>query len=103
PDRLWFALAAYNIGLGHLEDARVITQKLGKNPDLWSDVRQSLPLLSKQKWYSETRYGYARGTEPVRYVQNIRRYLSIIFHHDEVSALPKPSIPDLDEKLPAAL
>ncbi|WP_417542596.1 membrane-bound lytic murein transglycosylase MltF [Methylophaga thalassica] len=103
PDRTWFALAAYNTGLGHLEDARVITQSIGKNPDSWSDVRESLPLLSKKKWYSKTKHGYARGSEPVRYVQNTRRYLNIILHHEDMTTPAAPSIPDVDEKLPAAL
>ncbi|SFJ79405.1 membrane-bound lytic murein transglycosylase MltF [Methylophaga sulfidovorans] len=103
PDRTWFALAAYNTGLGHLEDARVITQKLGKNPDSWTDVRESLPLLSKKKWYSQTKHGYARGSEPVRYVQNTRRYLNIILHHEDMTTPVAPTIPDVDEKLPAAL
>ncbi len=101
PDRLWFALAAYNVGLGHLEDARVLTETLGKNPDLWTDVRDTLPLLSKQKWFSQTRYGYARGSEPVRYVQNIRRYLDILLHHEDAAV---PVIPQATEQsLPAAL
>lgn len=78
PDRTWFALAAYNVGYGHLEDARIITQQQGGNPDLWVDVKKSLPLLSKKKWYSKTRYGYARGGEPVRYVENIRRYYDVL-------------------------
>jgi membrane-bound lytic murein transglycosylase F len=103
PDRTWFALAAYNTGLGHLEDARVITQSIGKNPDSWSEVRESLPLLSKKKWYSKTKHGYARGSEPVRYVQNTRRYLNIILHHEDMTTPAAPSIPDVDEKLPAAL
>jgi membrane-bound lytic murein transglycosylase F len=72
PDRLYLALAAYNIGLGHLEDARVITQRQGKNPDRWVDVREHLPLLTQRQWYSETRYGYARGYEAVAYVANVR-------------------------------
>lgn len=78
PDRTWLALAAYNVGLGHLEDARIITEKLGKNPDKWIDVKDSLPLLQQRKWYSQTRYGYARGYEPVLYVQNIRRYFDVL-------------------------
>ena len=41
PDRTWFTLAAYNVGVGHLEDARILTQMHGKNPDAWSDVRES--------------------------------------------------------------
>ena len=103
PDRTWFALAAYNTGLGHLEDARVITQTRGKNPDSWTDVRENLPLLSKKKWYSKTKHGYARGSEPVRYVQNTRRYLNIILHHEDMTTPAAPTIPDVDEKLPAAL
>ncbi|MCX4188339.1 membrane-bound lytic murein transglycosylase MltF [Methylophaga sp. OBS4] len=103
PDRTWFALAAYNIGMGHLEDGRVLTQQLGKNPDSWPDVREHLPLLSKQKWFSQTRYGYARGSEPVRYVQNIRRYLDILSHLDD-STLTQPQTPQpAEQTLPAAL
>nr|VFJ59786.1 MAG: membrane-bound lytic murein transglycosylase F [Candidatus Kentron sp. FM]VFJ59953.1 MAG: membrane-bound lytic murein transglycosylase F [Candidatus Kentron sp. FM]VFK12442.1 MAG: membrane-bound lytic murein transglycosylase F [Candidatus Kentron sp. FM] len=74
PDRTWFALAAYNIGLGHLEDARILTQRAGADPDRWRDVRKFLPLISQKEWYVKTRYGYARGHEPVQFVQNIRRY-----------------------------
>ncbi len=78
PDRTWFALASYNVGYGHVEDARIITQKLGKNPDKWADVKQTLPLLTKKKWYSKTKHGYARGKEPVIYVDNIRNYLDLL-------------------------
>lgn len=74
PDREWMALAAYNIGLGHLEDARRITEREGYNPDLWIDVKKHLPLLRQKKYYKNTRYGYARGNEAVNYVENIRRY-----------------------------
>ncbi len=82
PDRTNFALAAYNVGLGHLEDARVITQRQGKNPDLWSDVQLHLPLLQKRRWYSKTKYGFARGQEPVDYVENIRHYESYLRWRD---------------------
>jgi len=61
PDRTWFALAAYNIGYGHLEDARVLTQRAGKDPDSWEDVREFLPLLAQEYWYTQTSNGYARG------------------------------------------
>jgi membrane-bound lytic murein transglycosylase F len=74
PDRLWFALASYNIGLGHLNDARIITQQQGGDPDRWVEVKDRLPLLKQKKFYKQTRYGYARGDEPVNYVENIRRY-----------------------------
>jgi len=78
PDRTWFALAAYNVGFGHLEDARILTQIQGGNPDRWIDVRERLPLLSQKKWYKQTKYGYARGHEPVIYVENIRSYYDIL-------------------------
>lgn len=78
PDRTWFALAAYNIGYGHLEDARVLAQRAGRDPDSWQDVREFLPLLEQERWYSQTQNGYARGWEPVRYVDNVRSYRDIL-------------------------
>lgn len=78
PDRSWMALAAYNMGWGHLEDARVLTQKQGGNPDRWQDVDERLPLLSQEKWYRETKYGYARGYEAKQYVNNIRSYFDTL-------------------------
>jgi membrane-bound lytic murein transglycosylase F len=78
PDRYWMAMAAYNVGYYHVEDARIIARKLNKNPDLWIDVKETLPLLAKSKWHKKTRYGYARGWEPVRYVENIRSYYDIL-------------------------
>ncbi|TPH16732.1 membrane-bound lytic murein transglycosylase MltF [Litorilituus lipolyticus] len=74
PDRIWFALASYNVGFGHLNDARIITQRQGGDPDRWVEVKKRLPLLQQKKFYKKTKYGYARGEEPVRYVENIRRY-----------------------------
>jgi membrane-bound lytic murein transglycosylase F len=78
PDRTWLALAAYNIGFGHLEDARILTQRLGGDPDSWNDVRARLPLLAQERWYTQTRHGYARGWEPVRFVDNIRNYRDVL-------------------------
>ena len=78
PDRTWFALAAYNIGYGHLEDARVLAQKAGRDPDSWQDVREFLPLLEQEHWYTQTENGYARGWEPVRYVDNVRGYRDLL-------------------------
>jgi membrane-bound lytic murein transglycosylase F len=78
PDRTWFALAGYNIGYGHVEDARVLAQKAGRNPDSWQDVREYLPLLAEEFWYTQTENGYARGWEPVRYVDNVRGYRDIL-------------------------
>ena len=78
PDRTWFALASYNVGYGHVEDARVLAQKAGKDPDSWRDVREFLPLLAEEYWYTQTENGYARGWEPVRYVDNVRGYRDIL-------------------------
>lgn len=93
-DRQWMTLASYNIGLGHLEDARKLTNKDGKNPNLWTDVKQYLPLLSKKQWYEQTRHGYARGGEPVRYIENIRRYYDILL---QTPAVNDASIIELEE------
>lgn len=78
PDRTWMALAAYNMGMGHLRDARKLAQHQGLSPDSWSDVSQSLDLLSQKKWYSQTQHGYARGFEARTFVNNIRRYHDIL-------------------------
>ncbi|MCO7226402.1 membrane-bound lytic murein transglycosylase MltF [Pleionea sp. CnH1-48] len=83
PDRTWFALAAYNIGWGHVEDARIITQKQGADPDKWVDVKERLPLLRQKRYYKQTRFGYARGNEPVDYVTNIRRYYDVLLWLNE--------------------
>ena len=80
-NKLWFTLAAYNVGFGHLQDAPIITKRRGGNPDKWVDVKDSLPLLSRKRWYKKTRYGYARGNEPVKYVENIRSYYDILHWH----------------------
>jgi len=78
PDRTWMALAAYNVGFNHIKDARQIVEWQGGDPDTWIDLSKALPLLAKQKWYSRVAYGYARGWEPVLYVNNIRNYYNII-------------------------
>ena len=74
PDRSWMALAAYNMGWGHLEDARRLTQKQGGNPDRWLDINERLPMLNQEKYYRQTRYGYAQGLGAQQYVNNIRSY-----------------------------
>lgn len=86
-DRVWFGLASYNIGYGHLEDARILTQRGGKNPDSWEDVRKFLPLLTKPQYYKTLKRGYARGYEPVVYVKNIRRYLELIRWETQLSEI----------------
>lgn len=79
PDRTWMAVAAYNVGFGHLEDARILTQQQGANPDSWQDVKSRLPLLRHANYYRSTRHGYARGgMQSVIYVRHIRRYYDLL-------------------------
>ena len=98
PDRSWMTLAAYNVGLGHLEDARIITESLGDNPNLWIDVEKHLPKLSQKEWHQKTKYGYARGHEPVAFVRRIRRYYDILRLYQQEEILEKLDQPlDLDK------
>jgi membrane-bound lytic murein transglycosylase F len=78
PDRTYMALAAYNVGWGHLEDARALAKQMDKDPDSWEDVSNTLPLLRQKKYYRSLPHGYARGTEPVRYVNRIKTYYRIL-------------------------
>ncbi len=78
PDRTWLALAAYNVGMGHIWDARKLAKQLNRNPDSWQDLATVLPLLTVKKYYKKLKYGYARGNEPVNYVKNIRNYQDIL-------------------------
>jgi len=93
PDRTWIALASYNVGFGHVKDAQLITEQLGGNPYKWEDLKKSLPLLRQKKWYKKTRYGYARGLEPVKYVENIRSYYDILTWHLN-KGLPDDDVPE---------
>ena len=79
-DRIWFALAAYNVGLGHVRDARVLADRLGHDPDSWSDVAKVLPLAQQAALLQDPPHGYARGAEPVRYIRRIRNYADILRH-----------------------
>ena len=103
PDRTWMAMAAYNVGYSHLQDARKLAQQLDKNPNLWIDVKQTLPLLAKRKWYKQTRYGYARGWEPVQYVENIRSYYDILKWVDDASNAESAPAPEDFLKIPNSL
>ena len=89
PDRSWMTLAAYNVGLGHLEDARVLTQKAGDDPSSWIDVEKHLPKLSRKQWYQQTKYGFARGGEPVAFVRQIQRYFDILRLYQQKELLEK--------------
>jgi len=78
PDRTWLALAAYNQGSSHLEDARVLTERAGLNPDSWTDVKKWMPLLNRPKYYKTLKHGYARGGEAVILVESIRSYYDML-------------------------
>lgn len=100
PDRTWMALAAYNVGINHLEDARTITRRRGRNPNRWKDIKQSLPLLSRRTWYKTTKHGYARGIEPVRFVMRIRTYYDVLVKIDnEINFADE--VEDFDLRAPA--
>lgn len=88
PDLTWFTLAAYNVGYGHMLDARKLARMKGLNPDRWYDIRQVLPLLSQPEWYRKTYYGYARGSEPVDYVNQIKNYYSVLAWRDIEQDIP---------------
>jgi len=83
PDRTWLALAAFNIGLGHLEDARVLAQKQKLNPDLWTDVKKTLPLLAVPEFYEQAKLGYARGGMPVVFVDRVRGYYDVLLKQEQ--------------------
>ncbi len=91
-DRIWFALAAYNVGLGHLRDARTLTERQGGNPDRWVDVEKRLPLLRQKKYYKTVKFGYTRGNEPVTYVNNIRHYYNILKWQELPEQQPLPPV-----------
>ncbi|MGB5854154.1 MAG: membrane-bound lytic murein transglycosylase MltF, partial [Oceanisphaera sp.] len=81
-ERIWFALAAYNIGLGHVLDVRRLTQTRQQDPNSWAQVKANLPLLHQPQWYKQTRYGYARGRETKQFVNNIRQYYQSLLWQD---------------------
>ena len=93
PDKTWMALAAYNIGLAHLEDARVLAQRMKLNPDSWADVKKTLPLLNKVEYYSTLKYGYASGGAPVIFVESIRTYHKILERYEPSH---QPLLPELN-------
>lgn len=78
PDRILIALAAYNVGMGHIKDAQRLARRMGKNPNAWNDLKTTLPLLAQKPYYTTLRYGYARGWEPVQYVKRIRSYHALL-------------------------
>ncbi len=111
-ERIWFALAAYNMGYGHMLDVRKLTEQQGGDPNRWLDVKSRLPLLTQKKYYTQLNYGYARGHEAYRYVENIRRYQQSLvgyLYNQENKPLTEPNelqarlFAPLDESTSSAL
>jgi membrane-bound lytic murein transglycosylase F len=102
PDRTWLTVAAYNVGFGHLEDARILAQTRGKNPDSWLDVRDQLPLLGEERWYSLVKRGYARGWEPVQFVDRVQRFLTLLEWQPGDGVAAAPPLAPTPEKPPGA-
>ena len=101
-ERIWFALAAYNMGYAHMLDARALTAKTKGNPDSWADVKQRLPLLSQKPYYSKLTYGYARGHEAYAYVENIRKYqISLVGYLQEKEKQATEAAMQLAQDYPA--
>jgi len=81
-DRMLMALAAYNAGRGHVEDARRLAVKKNLDPDSWESLKKTLPLLKFRKYYKKSKYGYCRGTEPIIYTKRIMIYYRILKRQD---------------------
>lgn len=97
PDRTWFAVAAYNVGLAHLQDVMQLTLQGGGNPNRWVDIKKYLPKLSEEEWYTRTQHGYARGKEPVKMVKNVRRFYDILVRLEATPEIFPPSeLPNLE-------
>ncbi len=103
PDRVWLALAGYNVGFAHLEDARILTKRGGADADKWADVKRHLPLLAKKKYYTTVKYGKARGGQPVHYVDNIRNYYDLLIWYNRDQIPVKKGLPAVFSVMPAAL
>lgn len=105
PDRTWLALAAYNIGYAHLQDARKLAQRLKMNPDAWADLKKTLPLLTQEEYFTTLQYGFARGGAPVHFVESIRSYYRILEKYEQkhVPVLPDYNLVSSDFEQAAAL
>lgn len=94
-ERTWMALAAYNQGMGHLEDARVLAEKSKLNPDVWSDVRKVMPLLSRPTYFEQAKHGHARGGEAVILVETVHLYYDMLNRLGPEAMLRLPTAPYL--------
>jgi len=95
PDRLWLALAAYNLGMGHMNGARAIAKGLKRDPDSWYEMKQVLPLLAREKYYNRLKSGRGRGGEAVIMVENIRTYFDILSRYEPLHQIAAQDFPQL--------
>ena len=104
PDRTYLAMAAYNIGIGHLNDALTLTRQQGGDADRWRDVRPRLLQLSDPSVYRKLKAGYAQGEQTVRYVENIRALHDLLIwvetHQTQNPSPPTEQNPNLTEQKP---
>jgi membrane-bound lytic murein transglycosylase F len=89
PDRLWFALAAYNLGMGHLNGARHFAPSLKRDANLWVDMKQVLPLMARPEYYTRLKSGRARGGEAVILVENVRNYFDVLSRFEPAYTTPR--------------
>ena len=81
-EQLWFALAAYNAGPGHVRDGRRLASRLGLDGSLWFDnVEAAMLKLAEPEYASLAAHGYVRGTEVVQYVGDIRDRFGAYVEH----------------------
>ena len=83
PDRTWIALAAYNAGPAHVQDAALLARRLGRDSTRWLDIREMLLLLREPRYYRTVKYGYVRGLETVRYTEAVRTYFDILVRFED--------------------
>ena len=99
PDRTYMALAAYNIGYAHVEDARVLAQRLKLDPDRWADVKKTLVMLNDPKYYKDAKYGYCSGGAPVIFVESIRSYYNILARFEPSYSPPEDNFKIASDKI----
>jgi len=99
PDRTYMALAAYNIGYAHVEDARVLAQRLKMNPDSWADVKKTLVMLNDPTYYVNAKYGYCSGGAPVIFVESIRSYHNILTRFEPSYNAPEDNFKIAGDKI----
>lgn len=99
PDRSWLAIAAYNLGMGHMNGARFIAELVKRDPNYWYEMKQVLPLLSRPEYYSRLKSGAGRGGEAVIMTENIRNYYDILRRLEnpaaDAQAFPMSSMPPM--------